>query len=68
MDPNTKPSAQTRDAERADAARHPQADNLPTPEEELAAERAGGLDPDVAEHYEEMTQRGASQRGEGRIP
>ncbi len=26
-----------------------------------------GLDEDVPEHYEEMTERGAHQRGEGRI-
>lgn len=68
MDPNTKPSEQTRDAERADASMHAQPDDLPTPDEEQAAERAGGVDPEVAEHYEEMTRRGASQRGEGRIP
>lgn len=39
----------------------------PTPEEEAAAERAD-VDPErTARPYEEMTEKGASQRGEGRI-
>ena len=36
-----------------------------TGDEERAPE---DLDPDVAENYEEMIERGADQRGEGRIP
>jgi hypothetical protein len=44
------------------------ADRPPTPEEEEAAERAGPVDPDVAEAYEEAIVRGAGQEGEGRIP
>ena len=43
------------------------ADRAPTPEEEAAAERgAAQTDPEAAEHYEEMLERGASQQGEGR--
>ena len=41
---------------------------MPTPEEEEAAERAGMPDREVAEHYEEMADRGAKQKGEGRLP
>jgi hypothetical protein len=64
----TRPSDETRAAEEADAQVHAQPDDLPTPEEEAAAERAGKPSPEVAEHYEEMTERGAEQKGEGRIP
>jgi hypothetical protein len=41
---------------------------MPTEEDEAAAERAEELDPEVAEHYEEMAERGANQKGEGRLP
>jgi len=64
----TQPSDQTRAAEAVDAETHAEADELPTPDEEAAAERAEDTDEDVAEHYEEMTERGAHQKGEGRIP
>ncbi len=62
----------TRAAERHDEHRPAGADRLPTPEEEQAAERAAAeLDPDerarVKDRYEEMAERGASTRGEGRI-
>jgi hypothetical protein len=47
----------------------PTADRPPTPEEErLADEAAEDVDLEsVAEHYEEMTERGVHQKGEGRI-
>ena len=51
-----------------DAQVHAEADDMPTEEEEAAAERAGKPDPEVAEHYKEMTERGADQKGEGRLP
>ncbi len=38
----------------------------PTPEEEAAAERADAHPDQVAEPYEEATERGASQEGEGK--
>jgi hypothetical protein len=51
----------SRGKDAADAGREP------TPDEEEAAER-NEPDEEVAEHYEEMTERGAKQRGEGRVP
>ena len=50
----------------------PEADRPPTPDEERDADVAADeLGPDelaeVAEHYEEMAERGAHQQGEGRI-
>lgn len=46
-----------------------QADRMPTPDEERAAERAADdVDLDqVGEHYEEMAEKGANVRGEGEI-
>lgn len=38
----------------------------PTPEEEAAAQRADAHPDQVAEPYEEMTEKGANQEGEGR--
>jgi hypothetical protein len=47
----------------------PGADRAPTPEEEAAAERsADEVDVDsVAEHAEDMHERGANVKGEGQI-
>lgn len=39
---------------------------MPTPEEEAAAERAGDVDPQVREAYQEATERGAALEGEGK--
>jgi hypothetical protein len=61
----TRPSAETREAEHSDAEAQHESDRAPTPEEEAAA--AQDVDPDVAEHEEEMLKRGADQQGEGRI-
>jgi hypothetical protein len=66
--PRTEPSAETREAERDEASTPAQPDDMPTPDEEQAAERAGRPADDVREHYEEMARRGARQKGEGRIP
>ena len=58
----------TKDAERKEAdAEHGAAEKL-TPEEEAAAERAGGPSEETREHYQEMTEKGANQQGEGRLP
>jgi hypothetical protein len=65
---HTRPNATTRDAEEADAQVHATPDELPTPEEEAAAERAGKPNADVERNYEEAMERGARQEGEGRIP
>jgi hypothetical protein len=63
----TSPSDRTREAEQKEARTKVHADREPTPDEEKLAER-DELDPEVAEHYEEMTERGAKQKGEGRVP
>jgi hypothetical protein len=63
----TRPSEQTRNAERSDASVHSGADRMPTPDEEQIADSLEN-DPEVAQHYEEMAERGAKQPGEGRIP
>lgn len=44
------------------------ADREPTPDEErMAEEVAADVDPEVGEHYREMTEIGAEVEGEGRI-
>jgi hypothetical protein len=64
---HTRPSDETR-AEEASEARQPaDAGRGPTPEEERAAD-SNPPDPDVAAHEREMTERGANQQGEGRLP
>jgi hypothetical protein len=67
MTDRTRPNDQTRAAERAEAEVHAEADRMPTPEEEKVADSLE-VDPEVAENYEEMAERGANQKGEGRIP
>jgi hypothetical protein len=67
MSDPTRPTRETRDEEQADAQRSAGADREPTEDEEAAAERHE-LDPDVAEHEREMAERGARQKGEGRVP
>ncbi len=64
----TKPSGTTRETEEADAQVHAAADRMPTPEEEDAAERAGKPSADVEKNYEDAMERGANQKGEGRLP
>lgn len=63
----TRPNAETREAERAEAQAKHESDRAPTTQEEDAAP-AQEVDPDVAEHEEEMLERGANQQGEGRLP
>ena len=67
MTDRTRPDEQTREAERADTQAHAAPDRMPTPEEEEVADSLE-VDPDAAKHYEEMAERGAHQKGEGRIP
>jgi hypothetical protein len=66
MTEHQRPSKNTRAAEEEDAAVKPAADRMPTEEEEKLAEQHD-VDRDVAEHAEEMYERGANQKGEGRI-
>jgi hypothetical protein len=63
----TRPSDDTRSAERDDAQRRAGADREPTPEEDARADTRAP-DPEVSEHEREMAERGANQKGEGRIP
>ena len=58
----TKPSQDTRAEEARDARVEAGADEGAFPKE------VPDLDPEVAESYEEMAERGAKQRGEGRLP
>jgi hypothetical protein len=63
----TRPSRETRDAEREEADRKAGADRMPTEDEERLAEQHT-TDESVAEHEAEMLERGADQPGEGRVP
>jgi hypothetical protein len=63
----TRPNAETREAERVEAQAKHESDRAPTPEEDAAAD-AHEVAPDVAEHEEEMLERGVNQQGEGRLP
>jgi hypothetical protein len=64
----TRPTDKTRETEDEDARVEPRADAMPTDDEAAAAERAGELDPDAERSYKEALERGADQKGEGRIP
>lgn len=64
--PATTPDKDTIKEDRAALDKKHEADRPPSDEEEEAAERAGEPDPAVAEHFEEMTERGAAQEGEGK--
>jgi hypothetical protein len=66
MDDRTKPSPETRATEREEAGAAHDADREPTADEAAAADKLE-VDPEVAEHYEEMAEKGADQKGEGRI-
>jgi hypothetical protein len=66
-DQPTRPSPDTRATERDDARRPAGADREPTPDEAARAD-ARELDPEVTEHEREMGERGANQKGEGKIP
>jgi len=62
----TKPTPETRAAEREEADATHEPDREPSAEEERAAE-GNKVDPEAARHEEEMNRRGAEQKGEGRI-
>jgi hypothetical protein len=67
MSDHTQPSKATRDEEERQAQHSHDAGQGPTPDEEALAD-ANTASPAVAEHEEEMLERGASQQGEGRLP
>jgi hypothetical protein len=62
----TRPSDATREAEHVEAQAKHESGRAATPEEEAVAAQEVGRD--VAEHEEEMLERGADQQGEGRVP
>lgn len=64
---HTRPSAKTRETEKDDALVDAHADNMPTRDEQAAAERTAP-DENVAREYKEASERGANQKGEGRLP
>lgn len=66
MTEHTKPNEETRAADRAALDAPHGAETEPTAEEERAAEQ-NTVSPETPEHYQEMTERGAHQEGEGRI-
>jgi hypothetical protein len=61
-----RPSEATKAAERGEAEQQAGADRMPTEDEERVAE-GNTIDDDVRAHEKEMTERGARQKGEGRI-
>lgn len=63
----TPVSEATREAERREAQMPADAGQMPTPEEEAAAEQ-NDVDPAVARAEKEAAERGANQKGEGRLP
>lgn len=63
----TRPSNDTRATEREDAQQEHKPDREPTPDEERIADQLQP-DPKVSEEYEEAMERGANQKGEGRVP
>jgi hypothetical protein len=66
MNERTRPDDATIAAEEHEARVTARADREPTAEEAALADEQT-LDPGVAEHEREMNERGARQRGEGRI-
>ncbi len=66
-DERTEVSEATRKAESEESEARHVADRPPTPEEEESAE-GHEVDPEVRAHYQEMTELGADDPGEGRIP
>jgi hypothetical protein len=63
----TRTTDRTREAEHEEARTPAHADREPTEEEAKLAESTP-LDPKVSEHEKEMAERGARQKGEGRLP
>jgi hypothetical protein len=59
-------SPATKDAERDEEEAQHRADRGPTPEEEKAA-GDDSVPEDVRQHYQDMTERGVEEKGEGRI-
>lgn len=67
MEEHTRPDAATRAAEADEAQVRAHADREPTAEEAKIAEGLQ-LDPEVAKQEEEMLEKGANAKGEGKLP
>lgn len=67
MSQHTNPDRTTRDEEAREARKPHVAGRGPTEAEATAADETAPS-PDVAEHHDEMRERGAGQEGEGRLP
>ena len=65
-DKTEKISDETRATDRRDAQAAHQSDRPPTADEERKAEE-NQMNPETAKHYEEMADKGAKAKGEGRI-
>ena len=63
---HTTPSGETRQAEKAAAGKEHEAGRSATEQEARMAE-GNTVGDGVAEHEQEMLERGANQRGEGRV-
>lgn len=64
---HTVPDSKTRRAEAGAARAEHRADRPADPEEARLADRQEA-DPEVSRAFQEANQRGASQKGEGRVP
>ena len=58
----------TKEADRKAMKAEHGAPEVPTAAENEAADRHPKAAPGTSEHYQEMTEKGANQKGEGRIP
>lgn len=70
MADHTETDEKTHEVEREESGAAHQADRPPTKDEEAAADRSAKRSDDqkdVGEHYREMTELGANEKGEGRI-
>lgn len=64
--PPTTPDRDTIKEDREALHTEHEADRMPTPDEEAAADMAPDLDPEAAKSYKEAIERGAAQEGEGK--
>ena len=67
-DKDKRVSDATKEADRKAMNAEHGAPQVPTAAEAEAADRHGKVKPGTSEHYDEMAERGAKQKGEGRLP
>ena len=65
---NSRPSDATHEEEQREAQAEHAPDRPPTDEEQDSAPGREDLGEGVAEHYEEMAEKGANVKGEGELP